>query len=433
MNINYYLRDNTQVKTSVYAVVRFRGHRYKLSAGVSVEVEYWTGSRVEEKKSYPEADVINIKLDRFESRIKKAFEHYIISKQIPSKEIIKEAAADKPIQEPKVNNEFMSFFHNYYNNASYEQSTWKKYNTTYNWLTKYQEQTKHILSFDNINMDFYSSFRIFVLSKKYKPKKGENARFYTSNYFGSLIKCIKKVMNEAGLYGARLHSNTEFKSKKFKTESETADSIYLSVDELKKINQFTATPENIKKITNDQRMENLNRKASAMNLSKNKFLIGAFTALRVSDFNRLDEVNIKQNWITIKPKKGIKKNADVVIPIHPIIRDIIDSGFQLSTKVSDQKINKHIKEVCKLVGINEQVSVTRTEGEKLTERTYKKYQLVTTHTARRSGATNMYLAGIPPISIMKITGHTTERSFMKYIKIDHEQNAMLLQNHPFFK
>jgi integrase len=42
--------------------------------------------------------------------------------------------------------------------------------------------------------------------------------------------------------------------------------------------------------------------------------------------------------------------------------------------------------------------------------------LLSTHTARRSFATNLFLSGFPAISIMKITGHTTEKSFMKYIK-----------------
>ncbi|BDW92732.1 hypothetical protein MACH07_15640 [Flagellimonas marinaquae] len=61
-----------------------------------------------------------------------------------------------------------------------------------------------------------------------------------------------------------------------------------------------------------------------------------------------------------------------------------------------------------------------------------KYELVTTHTARRSFATNLYLADVPSISIMKITGHKTERSFLHYIKISQEQNADKLLNHPFF-
>ena len=56
-----------------------------------------------------------------------------------------------------------------------------------------------------------------------------------------------------------------------------------------------------------------------------------------------------------------------------------------------------------------------------------------THVARRSFATNAYLAGIPAISIMKFTGHKTESSFLKYIKVNQERNAELLMNHEFFK
>ena len=44
----------------------------------------------------------------------------------------------------------------------------------------------------------------------------------------------------------------------------------------------------------------------------------------------------------------------------------------------------------------------------------------------------MYLAGIPSIAIMKITGHKTEKEFMKYIKISEEQNAAELMSHPYF-
>ena len=48
------------------------------------------------------------------------------------------------------------------------------------------------------------------------------------------------------------------------------------------------------------------------------------------------------------------------------------------------------------------------------------------HTARRSFATNMYLRGVPAISIMAITGHTTEANFLKYIKVDKEQHARIV-------
>jgi len=58
-----------------------------------------------------------------------------------------------------------------------------------------------------------------------------------------------------------------------------------------------------------------------------------------------------------------------------------------------------------------------------------KWELVTTHTARRSFATNVYKSGFPAISLMKITGHRTEKAFLLYIKVTPEENAQKLLSH----
>ena len=79
------------------------------------------------------------------------------------------------------------------------------------------------------------------------------------------------------------------------------------------------------------------------------------------------------------------------------------------------------------------IVIASTKGGKRHTETFKKFELITTHTARRSFATNAYLQNVPTISIMKITGHRTEKSFLKYIKISQEDNANKLVGHPFFK
>ena len=53
-------------------------------------------------------------------------------------------------------------------------------------------------------------------------------------------------------------------------------------------------------------------------------------------------------------------------------------------------------------------------------------ELISTHTARRSFATNMHLMGISSINIMGITGHRTEKAFMKYIKVTPKEHAVKL-------
>jgi hypothetical protein len=87
----------------------------------------------------------------------------------------------------------------------------------------------------------------------------------------------------------------------------------------------------------------------------------------------------------------------------------------------------------KYVGFNDEVVRVRTVGGQRTEEVVKKYQLISSHTARRSFATNAYLAGISSLQIRKITGHTTEESFLHYIRASGLENAVSLLNHSFFK
>jgi hypothetical protein len=105
----------------------------------------------------------------------------------------------------------------------------------------------------------------------------------------------------------------------------------------------------------------------------------------------------------------------------------------LPPSISNQKTNKYIKEIVKRAGITEPITITKTIGGEPVSITKPKHDLIKTHTAMRSAATNMFLAGIPAISIMKITGHKTEASFMKYIKITREENARNLQDHSYFQ
>jgi integrase len=96
-------------------------------------------------------------------------------------------------------------------------------------------------------------------------------------------------------------------------------------------------------------------------------------------------------------------------------------------------MNDYLKEVISLAGIKEFVETTITKGGKVEKKAVRKYKLVSTHTARRSFATNLYLAEVPSISIMKITGHKTEKSFLQYIRVTQKENADKLLTHPFFK
>jgi integrase len=95
-------------------------------------------------------------------------------------------------------------------------------------------------------------------------------------------------------------------------------------------------------------------------------------------------------------------------------------------------MNEYIKKVGEIAKINEMTMSSITRGGMIEKTTTEKYKLISTHTARRSFATNLFLADVPAITIMKITGHKTDKSFLRYIRISQEENANKLLNHPFF-
>ena len=92
-------------------------------------------------------------------------------------------------------------------------------------------------------------------------------------------------------------------------------------------------------------------------------------------------------------------------------------------------MNRYLKIIGERAGLTELHTIKKTRGGAKVEDTYKKFQLMTTHTARRSFATNLFLQEFPAISIMKITGHRSEKNFMNYIKMTPHQNAEKLRKH----
>ena len=148
------------------------------------------------------------------------------------------------------------------------------------------------------------------------------------------------------------------------------------------------------------------------------FLVGCWTGLRYSDWNK---VYPKNGFITLNQQKT---GRPVVIPVHSTVEKILNKyEGDLPKPITNQKFNEYLKQVAKLADFKEAVTKQITRGGKVETEIKPKWKLVTTHTARRSFATNMYKAGIPSITIMAVTGHRTETAFLKYIKVTPQEHA----------
>jgi site-specific recombinase XerD len=111
------------------------------------------------------------------------------------------------------------------------------------------------------------------------------------------------------------------------------------------------------------------------------------------------------------------------------VKTIIEKYNNQLPIISEQKINQYLKELCQMAGINQKVKTTSTiEGGQQIE-FFEKWEQVTTHTARRSFATNMFRDGFNPTLIMKATGHGTEKNFRRYLKLDNSDFMDMLAEH----
>ncbi len=160
------------------------------------------------------------------------------------------------------------------------------------------------------------------------------------------------------------------------------------------------------------------------------FLVGCHTGLRFSDFTTIPKqsIDISNGYISIKTQKT---NKPVVIPIHKTVLKILNkykdkTENSLPPALSNAKMNEYLKGIADLAGLNEIISKSKTIAGKEVTRNYKKWELVCTHTARRSFASNTYKMGIPVYTIMAITGHTSEKTFRNYIKLDETEHAKII-------
>ena len=113
--------------------------------------------------------------------------------------------------------------------------------------------------------------------------------------------------------------------------------------------------------------------------------------------------------------------------MHPFVLELLHKYNGEFPSLRDKhRANIHIRECARHAKINEEVRIVENRGGIVSTLSFKKYQLIGMHTGRRSFATNMYKRKFPTIAIMRLTGHTTESNFLKYIKVTPEENAAMM-------
>ncbi len=151
------------------------------------------------------------------------------------------------------------------------------------------------------------------------------------------------------------------------------------------------------------------------------FLFCCFSGLRHSDVYMLRRSDIKGDHIEITTKK----TADSIsIELNNVTRSILKkyenydfAGNKALPVIQNQPMNRELKELCRLAGINEQIRVTTYKGNQRNDEIKEKWELIGTHTGRRTFIVNCLSLGIAPNVVMKWTGHSDYKSMQPYIDI----------------
>lgn len=272
--------------------------------------------------------------------------------------------------------------------------------TVFNFLKSFQEDKSYPLSFHKMDMDFFEALRKYAFQERRVRDKEDKLVDGTieDNYFAKIITVLKTFLNWA--FERDYIRDQTFK--KFKSSERETEIICLTLEE------FLA-------------LYNHEFKTKRLSQVRDMFVFGCSTGLRFSDLISLEASHIQGDFIV----KNIQKTQEnSMIPLNKYSKGVLkkykETVHEILPKVSHQKFNEYLKECCKEVGIDTPITITRFSGSKRKNTTYPKYELITSHAARKTFATLSLLMGVPERVVKNITGHKKEENFKRYVNFTKE-------------
>ncbi len=285
----------------------------------------------------------------------------------------------------------------------YSSGTIRGWETNSNSIAEFISTSGVDENISGLNFRWAEDYRLYLLNKGY-AKNSISQKL-------SIVKALAK----------RLYRDERIKydGSGIRCGMETTTAVFVTIDEIKILLELDlSTTPGLERI-------------------RDIFVCQCFLGLRVGDMMRfLQKSKLYLKCINGKQFFELKTNKTqntVVIPASTIVLQLCEKrNYEWGGGVTQQYYHRTIREIIPKTEIERDIIYNRTEGGERIERVVKFSSIVGTHTARRTFATNSYLAGINPLDIMKITGHKSFNSFYKYIRCENTQVALRLAEHEFF-
>ena len=394
-NVRFYLREllDNEKESIVWLYATWKSKRLRISTEIKVKNSDWNGKKIK-GNSYARENqkLFNILTKATNEIANSELSSRILSPHELRRELLPLISPDKAIiRSGNKQYNLQTFLEEYIkmNPENLKRDSLRSYEYLLNnqLIPFAKKYGRDLLSFKSVDSTWDEYYIKFCTEKN-----------YSKNTIDKYRKEIKKIMRYSLM--KEIHNNRKYEN--FKRTQEESSSIYLNEAEIKEIYNLEV----------DKKYE----------VTKNLFVFSCLTGLRVSDLFQLKIEDVKEDYILIKT---IKTDDLLKIPLRPTASAILKKFDGDFPKISETKYNLYIKEICSNVtSLKEEVSIYYTQGmNKRVKETFKKWQLVSSHTGRRSFATNEYLRDTPIFDIMAITGHKKVQMFMNYIRINQQEKA----------
>lgn len=388
MKHTFYLAYPRAEQSPIMIAFRDKSKRISISLGISIAPNQWDK---EQQRAIRGADIryINDKLLKAERAAERA-ENYGKLDELSLPEVANIFRREMGMEEKEVKSNDSLFipFYRMWAHSSFGKHIARRANA-YRFRVFEEFIGKANPTFDEIDYNLYIRYLTELQKKGYKP-----------NMQGSFIKDFKAAMNEA--YKRGLHTNISFK--RFDKPSEEVTTVYLTSEEVDKIYSLELS--------------------GGLEMARDIFILGCYTGMRFSDYSRLTIEDTEKEFIS---KVQQKTKGEIYIPLHPRVKKILQK-WNGAPKISQVKTNLYIKSICAQAGINDDIEVT--DNGKICHK--KKWEMVSTHTARRTAATNLLLSGATIYEVSRFLGHSSVSQTETYLRITNKQNAELLAKNKFF-
>jgi hypothetical protein len=408
-DIRFNLRNKkAKGKTMIMLSLSYSSYRLRMTTGRSVMVKDWNfrKQRVFERETIEDALAINLHLSFLAYVVGVQMEAFVKKGIIPTPEVLKNKILQtKEKSSPDRKSFFWETFDSFLAEKKGQIDDIVDYDKA---LRKHLLQAEKIFG-DELTLEDFSSrkpefIEVFQKYLTYEALNIQGIHGLSVNTVGKQYKNLKVFLN----WCFDKEVIDPFSLKHLINHTEEIDSVFLKEKELDLLEKMALEGEQ-KKV-------------------RDLFLVGCETGLRFSDFSTLPIISPSDAYLEVSPKKTqmAGKSNKVLIPISDRFKRILEEyNYTLPNLTNSYlgQFNKIIRALCYRAGLNELITTQRSvSGEQVSIAKYK-WEMVSSHTCRRTFCTLKFLAGMPAHAIMKFSGHKTEKNFMRYLRLDAQLNA----------